>query len=137
MKGTRPEVQGAGEDKLLEQMEKGYRVSSRKLRDLMPEKPRHHDSLPEELKDKLVRVFQRLQEVPYMQKQEFDKWQERFCYSPEPGREIAVWEWIVRQYEERTADMDEQSEKNRVFKKLLSESVNFEPLGVRKLPEGP
>jgi hypothetical protein len=31
--------------------------------------------------------------------------------------------------------MEDQGEKNRIFKKLLSESVDYEPLGVRKLPE--
>ena len=29
----------------------------------------------------------------------------------------------------------DQLEKNRIFKRLLSESVDYEPLGVRKLPE--
>lgn len=110
-------------------------MSARRLKDLMPKRPRYHEKLPENLSDKLATVYQRLQEVPFINKQQLNKWQDRFCYSPEPEREIAVWEWLAGQYEQRTSDIRDQREKNRIFKKLLTESVNYEPLGVRKLPE--
>jgi hypothetical protein len=110
-------------------------LSAGKLKDLMPKLPRNYDDLPGKLRDKLAKVYQTLQDVPYINKQEFDKWQERFCYSPEPEGEIAIWEWLANEYEVRTAEIEDQGEKNRIFKKLLTESVDFEPLGVRKLPE--
>ena len=101
----------------------------------MPKRPRYYDDLPGKLREKLAKVYQILQEVPYINKQQFDKWQERFCYSPEPEREIAIWEWLAREYKEQTASVQNQREKNRIFKRLLSKSVDYEPLGVRKLPE--
>jgi hypothetical protein len=101
----------------------------------MPKRPRYHDELSKELRDKLATIYSRLHEVSYMNKQEFEKWQERFCYSPEPEREVAVWEWLTKEYEKRTSTGQDQQEKNRVFRKLLRESVDYEPLGVRKLPE--
>ena len=101
----------------------------------MPKRPRFHQELPKTLRDKLAAVYGRLAEVPYMSKQRFEKWQERFCYSPEPEREVAVWEWLANEYEKRTSTIQDQQEKNRVFRRLLSESVDYEPLGVRKLPE--
>jgi hypothetical protein len=110
-------------------------LSAGKLKDLMPKRPRYHEKLPRKLKDKLVSVYQILQDVPYINKQQFDKWQDRFCYSPEPEREIAIWEWLAREYEQQTASVQNQREKNRIFKRLLSESVDYEPLGVRKIPE--
>lgn len=110
-------------------------MSASRLKDLMPKRPRYYDKLSEDLTRRLTDVYHRLEEVPFVNKQQMEKWQERFCYSPEPAREIAVWEWLAGQYEKRTAGMKEQREKNRVFKQLLSESVNYEPLGVRKLPE--
>ena len=110
-------------------------MSAARLKDLMPKRPRYHDELPKKLSDKLAIVYSRLHEVPYMNKQEFEKWQERFCYSPEPEREVAVWEWLAKEYEKRTSTIQDQQEKNRVFRKLLSESVDYEPIGVRKLPE--
>ena len=100
-------------------------MSAGKLRDIMPK----------ELGDQLTDIYLRLQEVPYIKKQEMEKWQERFCYSPEPEREAAIWEWLADEYENRTDGVQGQEEKNRIFKKLLTESVDFEPLGVRKLPE--
>jgi hypothetical protein len=110
-------------------------LSAGKLKDLMPKRPRYHEKLPRKLKDKLESVYQILQDVPYINKQQFDKWQDRFCYSPEPEREIAIWEWLAREYERQTASVQKQREKNRIFKRLLSESVDYEPLGVRKIPE--
>ena len=101
----------------------------------MPKRPRYYEKLPEKLSEKLAMVYNKLQEVPYMNKQQFEKWQERFCYSPEPEREVAVWEWLANEYEKRTAGVQDQHEKNKAFRKLLSESVDYEPLGVRKLPE--
>lgn len=112
-----------------------FELSAGKLKDLMPKQPRYYDDLPGKLKDKLAKVYEILQDVPYLNKQHFDKWQERFCYSPEPEREIAIWEWLAREYEEQTAKMEDQREKNRIFKRLLSKSIDYEPLGVRKLPE--
>jgi hypothetical protein len=111
------------------------KVGAGKLKDLMPKRPRYYDDLPRKLKDKLAKVYEILQDVPYLNKQHFDKWQERFCYSPEPEREIAIWEWLAREYEEQTAEMEDQRQKNRIFKRLLSKSIDYEPLGVRKLPE--
>ena len=110
-------------------------MGAAKLRDLMPKRPRYYDDLPGKLRDKLAKVYQILQEVLYINKQQFDKWQERFCYSPEPEREIAIWEWLAREYKEQSGDARNQQEKNRIFKKLLSRSIDYEPLGVRKLPE--
>ena len=110
-------------------------MSASKLKDLMPKRPRHYDDLPEKLRDKLAKVYQILQEVPYINKQQFDKWQERFCYSPEPEREVAIWEWLAREYKEQTASTQNQQEKNQIFKRLLSKSIDYEPLGVRKVPE--
>ena len=110
-------------------------MSAGKLKDIMPKRPRYYDGLPEKLRDKLAKVYQALQDVPYINKQHFDKWQERFCYSPEPEREIAIWEWLAKEYEEQTASLQNQREKNRIFKRLLSKSVDYEPLGVKKLPE--
>ena len=110
-------------------------MSAGKLKDLMPKRPRYHEKLPKRINDKLTSIYNRLQEVPFINKQQLEKWQERFCYSPEPEREAAVWEWLATEYEKRTADIDDQVEKNRIFKKLLTESVDYEPLGVRKLPE--
>lgn len=111
------------------------KLAAGKLKDLMPKRPRYYDDLPAKLRRKLAKVYQILQEVPYINKQQFDKWQERFCYSPEPEREIAIWEWIAKEYKEQTADAQNQQEKNRIFKKLLAQSIDYEPLGVRKLPE--
>ena len=110
-------------------------MSAGKLKNIMPKRPRYHERLSKELSDQLTAIYQRLQEVPYIKKQEMEKWQERFCYSPEPEREAAIWEWLANEYEKRTADMDDQGEKNRIFKRLLTESVDYEPLGVRKLPK--
>ena len=110
-------------------------VSAKRLKDLMPKRPRYHEKLPEKLRDKLAAIYKRLQEVPYINKQEFEKWQDRFCFSPDPERETAVWEWIANEYERRTSDIQDQREKSSIFRKLLSESVDYEPLGVRKLPE--
>jgi hypothetical protein len=101
----------------------------------MPKRPRQYDQLPERLSDKLAKVYQRLQEVTFINRQHLDKWQDRFCYSPEPEREIAVWEWLANEYEKRTDGVQDQGEKNRIFKRLLTESVDYEPLGVKKLPE--
>ena len=101
-------------------------MTAGKLKDLMPKRPRYYEKLPAKLTDKLATVYNRLQ---------FEKWQERFCYSPEPEREVAVWEWLANEYEKRTAGLQEQQEKNIIFRELLSESVDYEPLGVRKLPE--
>ena len=101
----------------------------------MPKRSRYHERLPKRLTDRLSKIYQRLQEVPYINKQEIEKWQERFCYSPEPEREVDIWEWMAKEYEKRTVGMQDQKEKNRIFKRLLSESVDYEPLGVRKLPE--
>jgi hypothetical protein len=42
---------------------------------------------------------------------------------------------MAKEYEKRTVGMQDQKEKNRMFKRLLSESVDYEPLGVRKLPK--
>jgi hypothetical protein len=111
------------------------KLAAAKLRDLMPKRPRYYDDLPEKLRDKLLKVYRILHEVPYIKKQQFDKWQERFCYSPEPEREIAIWEWLAGEYKEQTATAQNQQEKNRIFKRLLSKSIDYEPLGVRKLPE--
>jgi len=110
-------------------------LSAGKLKDLMPKRPRYYDDLPGKLRDKLAKVYQILQDVPFINKQQFAKWQERFCYSPEPEREIAIWEWLAKEYKEQTASVQNQREKNRIFKRLLSKSVDYEPLGVRKLPE--
>ena len=110
-------------------------MSAGKLKNIMPKRPRYHERLPKELSDKLTVIYQRLKEVPYIKKQQMEKWQERFCYSPEPEREAAIWEWLANEYEKSTAGMQNQDEKNRIFKKLLTESVDYEPLGVRKLPE--
>ncbi|RLA92104.1 MAG: hypothetical protein DRG34_00965 [Deltaproteobacteria bacterium] len=110
-------------------------MSAGKLKNIMPKRPRYHERLPKELSDQLTAIYQRLKGVPYINKQEMEKWQERFCYSPEPEREAAIWEWMANEYEKRTADIEDQLEKNRIFKKLLTESVDYEPLGVRKLPE--
>ena len=110
-------------------------MSAGKLKNIMPKRPRYHERLSKELSDQLTAIYQRLQEVPYIKKQEMEKWQERFCYSPEPEREAAIWEWLANEYEKRTADIEDQGKKNRIFKKLLTESVDYEPLGVRKLPE--
>jgi len=115
--------------------QKELKLSAGKLKDIMPKRPRYYDGLPEKLRDKLAKVYQALQDVPYINKQHFDKWQERFCYSPEPEREIAIWEWLAKEYEEQTASLQNQREKNRIFKRLLSKSVDYEPLGVKKLPE--
>jgi hypothetical protein len=114
--------------------EKELLVSARRLKDLMPKRPRYHDSLPVELTRRLTKIYQRLEEVPFINKQQMESWQERFCYSPEPEREIDVWEWIAGEYEKRTAGIEDERKKNRIFKGLLSESVDYEPLGVRKLP---
>ena len=110
-------------------------MSAARLKDLMPKRPRYYNELPEKLSDKLATVYSRLQEVPYINKQQFERWQERFCYSPEPEREVAVWEWLATEYENRTGSIRDQREKNVIFRKLLNESVDYEPLGVRKLPE--
>jgi hypothetical protein len=110
-------------------------VSAGKLKDIMPKRPRYHERLPKGLRDRLTKIYQRLQEVPYINKQEMEKWQERFCYAPEPEREAAIWEWMANEYEKRIAGIEEQPEKSRIFKKLLTESMDYEPLGVRKLPE--
>lgn len=110
-------------------------MNTKRLKDLMPKRPRYYEKLPKKLSGKLAAIYKRLQEVPYMNKQQFEKWQDRFCYSPEPEREAAVWEWIAKEYEKRTSDIQDQQEKNGIFRKLLSESVDYEPLGVRKLPE--
>ncbi len=110
-------------------------MSARRLKDLMPKRPRYHEKLPEKLSNKLARVYHRLQEVPFINKQDLNTWQDRFCYSPEPEREIAVWEWLAGQYEQRTAGVQDQREKNRIFRKLITEAMDYEPLGVRKLPE--
>ena len=110
-------------------------MSGGRLKDIMPKRPRYHQELPEKLKGKLAAIYKRLQAVPYINRQNFDKWQERFCYSPEPEREVAIWEWLTNEYEKRTSGIKGQREKNAIFRKLLSESVDYEPLGVRKLPE--
>ena len=110
-------------------------MNAKRLKDLMPKRPRYYEKLPEKLSGKLAAIYKRLQEIPYINKQQFEKWQDRFCCSPEPEREAAVWEWIANEYEKRTADIQDQREKNVIFRKLLSESVAYEPLGVRKLPE--
>ena len=101
----------------------------------MPKRRRYHQELPKKLSDKLAKVYHRLEEISYISKQQFDTWQERFCYSPEPEREVAIWEWLANEYEKRTAGIQDQQEKNGIFRKLLSESLDYEPLGVRKLPE--
>lgn len=110
-------------------------MSGGKLKDLMPKRSRYHERLPKNLQKKLTNVYQRLQEVPYMQKQRFEEWQDRFCYSAEPEREVAIWEWLAREYEQQTAGLRDQRDKNRIFKQLLTKSIDYEPLGVRKLPE--
>jgi hypothetical protein len=102
---------------------------------MMPKRPRYHEKLPAKLSEKLATIYNKLREVPYMNKQQFEKWQDSFCYSSEPEREVAVWEWLTREYEERTASIQDQKERNLIFRRLLSESVDYEPLGVRKLPE--
>ena len=110
-------------------------MSARRLKDLMPKRPRYHYRLPDDLTRRLTNIYQRLEEVSFIGRQQMETWQERFCYAPEPEGEIAVWEWLAGQYEKRTIELRDQKEKNRIFKQLLTESVDFEPLGVRKLPE--
>ena len=110
-------------------------MSARRLKDLMPKRPRYYDTLSEDLTRRLTDIYHRLEEVPFVNKQQMEKWQERFCYSPEPAREIAVWEWLAGQYEQRTARIQDRKEKSRIFRKLLTEAMDYEPLGVRKLPE--
>ena len=110
-------------------------MGAERLKDLMPKRPRYYEKLPVALRERLATIYRRVEEVPYIKRQQFDKWQERFCFSPDAEREIAVWEWLTIQYEERTAGIKDQREKNRVFKRLLTESVDYEPLGVRKLPD--
>ena len=46
-----------------------------------------------------------------------------------------MWQWLTDQYEQLTAGIEEQPEKNRIFRDLLTKAVDYEPLGVRKLPE--
>lgn len=106
----------------------------KRLRDLMPTRPRYHDHLPDPLGLRVMRLYERLSGVPFITKQDPAQWQERFCYSPDAEHEIAVWEWLAGQYEKRTTGIDRQEEKNRIFKELLTEAINYEPLGVRKLP---
>jgi|GEM_PF-926674 len=106
----------------------------KRLRDLMPTRPRYHEQLPDPLRLRVMRLYERLSAVPFISKQEPTQWQERFCYSPDAEREIAVWEWLAGQYEKRTTGIDREEERNRIFKELLTETVNYEPLGVRKLP---
>jgi hypothetical protein len=107
---------------------------SKRLRDLMPKRPRYHDRLPDPLRLRVMRLYERLSGVPFIRRQDPAQWQERFCYSPDAEREIGVWEWLAGQYETRTTGIDRDEEKNRIFKELLTETVNYEPLGVRKLP---
>ena len=76
-------------------------MSTGKLRNMMPKRPRYHEKLPAKLSEKLATIYNKLREVPYMNKQQFEKWQDRFCYSSEPEREVAVWEWTTR--EKKTA----------------------------------
>jgi hypothetical protein len=106
----------------------------KRLQDLMPKRPRFHDHLPDSLRLRAMRLYERLAGVPFIGKQNPTQWQERFCYSADAEREIAVWEWLAGQYEKRTIRIDSEEEKNRIFKELLTETVNYEPLGVRKLP---
>ena len=110
-------------------------MSTKRLRDLMPKRPRYHENLPEGLNEKATKLYQRLQEVPFIKKQPLERWLERFCHAPEPQREIAVWEWLTGQYEQLTAGIEDQREKNRIFRDLLTKAMDYEPLGVRKLPE--
>ena len=106
----------------------------KRLRDLMPTRPRYHEQLPDPLCRRVIRLYERLSGVPFITKQDPTQWQERFCYSSDAEREIAVWEWIAGQYEKRTAGIDDEEERNRIFKELLTEAIDYEPLGVRKLP---
>ncbi len=109
-------------------------MAPKRLRDLMPKRPRYHDRLPDGLRLRVTSLYERLSSVPFIGKQDQGEWQERFCYSPDAEREIGVWEWLAGQYEERTADVVQEREKNRIFKELLTEAISYEPLGVRKLP---
>jgi hypothetical protein len=110
-------------------------MPAKRLRDLMPKRPRYHETLPDQLGARATELYRRLAEVPFLRKQTREQWLDRFCYDPDPAREIAVWEWLAAQYEERTASVSEQREKNRIFKELLTQAMDYEPLGVRKLPE--
>jgi hypothetical protein len=106
----------------------------RRLRDLMPKRPRYHEQLPDPLRRRAMRLYERLGDVPFISKQDPAQWQERFCYSSDAEREIAVWEWLAGQYEVKTAGIDREEERNRIFKELLTAAIDYEPLGVRKLP---
>lgn len=109
-------------------------MAPKRLRDLMPKRLRYHDQLPNGLRLRVRSLYERLSRVPFIRRQNPGEWQERFCYSPDAEREIAVWEWLAGQYEKRTADVVQEREKNRIFKQLLTEAISYEPLGVRKLP---
>ena len=80
----------------------------KRLRDLMPTRPRYHEQLPDPLRLRVMRLYERLSAVPFISKQEPTQWQERFCYSPDAEREIAVWEWLAGQYEKRTTGIDRE-----------------------------
>lgn len=109
-------------------------MPSRKLRDLMPRRPRCYEQLPEHLGERVAAVYRRLAEVPFIGKQNLEQWRDRFCYDPDPAREIAVWEWLAEQYEQRASGIRDQQEKNNIFKMILRETIDYEPLGVRRLP---
>jgi hypothetical protein len=109
-------------------------MAPKRLRDLMPKRPRYHEQLPDRLRLRATDLYERLCGVPFIRKQNPEEWRERFCFSPDAEREIAVWEWLAGQYEERTGEVVHQREKNRIFKELLTEAMSYEPLGVRKLP---
>jgi hypothetical protein len=109
-------------------------MPAKRLQDLMPKRPRYHDQLPDPLRLRVMRLYERLSGVPFISKQDPTQWQERFCYSADAEREIAVWEWLAGAYEKRTAGVEREEERTRIFKELLTETVNYEPLGVRKLP---
>ncbi|UCG13371.1 MAG: hypothetical protein JSU72_02475 [Deltaproteobacteria bacterium] len=110
-------------------------MCAKRLKDMMPKRPRRWERLPKPLSDRVTRLYRSLQEVPFIQKQPLEQWMDRFCGGPEPEREIAVWEWLAREYEKRTTGMRDRGEKNHIFRQLLAEAMDYEPLGVRKLPD--
>jgi hypothetical protein len=67
-------------------------MPARRLKDLMPKRPRYHEALPDRLSERLIRLHQRLAEVSYIRKQSLEQGLDRFCHDPEPKHEIAVWE---------------------------------------------
>ncbi|MBW1979675.1 MAG: hypothetical protein JRJ12_00475 [Deltaproteobacteria bacterium] len=62
-----------------------------RLKDLMPKRPRYHQMLPLDLEDQVASLYEKLEQVPFIRKRGLEYLLERFCYAPEPARELKIW----------------------------------------------